>query len=476
MLERLESSLKDSCYPSGGAIVAGVSGGPDSLVLLHALMRLGLPVIAAHLDHGLRPTSRAEAESVRQMAHQLAVPAVIARQEVAALAQAAGQSIEEAARNVRYRFLFDVAAEHGAAAVAVGHNADDQVETVLMHLLRGAGLEGLRGMAPCIRPNPWSATLPLLRPLLSVWRSEIEAYAAEQGLRPLTDESNTDLRFYRNRLRHAALPYLETLNPGVRQRLWHTAALLRDDEAVVAAAAAAAWEACCLERGPGYVALHAARLRLQPVALQRRVFRQAIAHLRPGLRDIDFAAVQRALAFLAAPAPRGPADLIAGLVLEAESERLWLAEPQAARPAPAWPQLPPEGTWPLAVPGALELPGGGRLIAAVHPVTPDAYTQATANPDPYQAWLAADALRSPLTVRTRRPGDRFRPLGLGGHSLKLSDFMINTGLPRRARRGWPLVLSGDEIAWVPGYRLAEPFAVQPGTRRLVRLTYTPPEG
>ncbi len=470
LLEHLNSILKEMCRLERRLIVVGVSGGADSLCLMHALIQLGYPVLVGHLDHSLRPESADEAQAVQRFATELGAPVVCSKEDVAAYARRNRESIEEAARTLRYGFLFRLAQEQDAQAVAVAHTADDQVETVLMHLLRGAGLTGLRGMAYRSLPNPWSGEIPLVRPLLGVWREEIVRYLEQYHLQATLDASNLDMTYYRNRLRHEALPYLDTLNPGIRQRLWKTAELLREEEDLIEAITAKAWQDCALIVEEKAIAFDADRLRQQPLAVQRRLFRWAIARLRPSLRNIDFESIERALAFLRSPTRSSQTDLISNLRLEQEGARLWLAEQDAALPGADWPQIPPGVGLRLDIPGEVELAAGWRMRAEVYDNTPQHYTQAIENPDPYQAWLNRATLQSPLLVRCRRPGDRFQPLGMGGRSLKLSDFMINVRLPRRAREGWPLVLSGEEIAWLPGYRPGERFAVRKETPKIVLLT------
>ncbi len=470
LLEHLDSTLQEVCRLERRLIVVGVSGGADSLCLMHALIQLGYPVLVGHLDHSLRPESADEAQIVQRLANEWGAVVVCSREDVAAYARRNRESIEEAARTLRYRFLFRLAQEREAQAVAVAHTADDQVETVLMHLLRGAGLSGLRGMTYRSLPNPWSRTIPLVRPLLGIWREEILHYLEQYKLHATLDASNLDVTYYRNRLRHEALPYLEKLNPGVRQRLWKTAELLREEEELIEAITVEAWQACALIVEDKAIAFDADRLRQQPLAMQRRLIRRAIARLRPSLRNIDFDSIERALSFLRLPPRSGQMDLISNLRLEREGKRLWLAEHDAALPGADWPQIQPGVELWLDIPGEVELAAGWRLRAEVCDNTPQRFDQALANPDPYQAWLDRETLQSPLLIRRRRPGDRFRPLGMGGRSLKLSDFMINVGLPRRARDGWPLALSGEEIAWLPGYRPGERFALRKETEKIVLLT------
>lgn len=469
-LEHLDSILREVCRLERRLIVVGVSGGADSLCLMHALIQLGYPVLVGHLDHGLRPESAEEAQTVQQRAKEWGAAVVCSKEDVAAYARRKRESIEEAARTLRYRFLFHLAQEQEAQAVAVAHTADDQVETVLMHLLRGAGLTGLRGMTYRSLPNPWSRAIPLVRPLLGVWREEIIQYLEQHNLQATLDVSNLDVTYYRNRLRHEALPYLETLNPGVRQRLWKTAELLREEEELIEAIAVEAWQECALVVEEEAIAFDADRLRRLPLAIQRRLIRRGIARLRPSLRNIDFDAIERAQSFLRSPTRSGQMDLISNLRLEREGTRLWLAEHEVALPSADLPQIQPGVELRLDIPGEVELAADWRLRAEVCDYTPQRYAQAVANPDPYQAWLDQETLQPSLLVRCRHPGDRFRPLGMGGRSLKLSDFMINVGLPRRARDGWPLALSGEEIAWLPGYRPGERFVVRKETRKIVLLT------
>ena len=299
MLDNLKiSALKYCLLQPQKPLLVAVSGGPDSLCLLDALWRLGFSPVVAHLDHQLRSSSGSEAETVRQAAIERGLEFTLGRQDVHAQADKNGLSIEEAARGARYGFLFAQAAQVGAQAVAVGHTADDQVETVLMHLLRGAGLSGLKGMLYRQLPNAWSQDIPLVRPMLGVWRDEIWGYLQEHSLMPVIDESNLDTRFYRNRLRRELIPYLENYNPRLRQSIWRMADLLTGDHETLEMLIDSIWQACVRQEGATFVEFEASALRSQPIGLQRRILRKGIDHLRPGLRDVDYASLERALNFL----------------------------------------------------------------------------------------------------------------------------------------------------------------------------------
>jgi len=468
MLNRLRPILQQDCQlATAKPILAGISGGPDSLCLLDVLHSLGYAVVVAHLNHQLRPEAEAEALLVRAAAEERGLPFVSGQAEVRALAESQSLSVEEAARLLRYRFLFEQARRVEAQAVAVAHTADDQVETVLMHLLRGAGLAGLRGMPYRALPNAWSNDIPLVRPLLGVWRSQVLAYCQARGLQPVFDRSNLDTTYYRNRLRHELLPILQTYNPAVQQALWRMAQSLAADYAALEALTAAAWQTCVVSEAPAYVVLDNTCLQEQPLAIQRLLVRQAISHLRPGLRDMDFEDVQRTLAFIRQPSRSGQRDLSAGLRLVSEGGRIWLAGWESEAPLGDWPRAPLEPLR-LDVPGEVQLPGKWLLSATPAPDAAAALVEACANPNPFRAWFDLGDSRLPLTVRARRPGDRFQPLGMP-HSMKLSDFMINARLPRRARARWPLVCLGDEVVWVAGYRLSHAHRLTSASRNVALL-------
>ena len=470
MLDYLAVILEEECsLEQLRPVVVGVSGGPDSLSLSYAMHRLGYPVVFAHLNHALRDEADTDARHVAQFAASLGLASVVERQDVASYAREHSMSIEEAAREVRYRFLFAQAARLGAQAVAVAHTADDQVETVLMHLLRGAGLAGLRGMPFRLAPNPWSSEIPLVRPLLSTWRAQVLEFCAAHNLQSVTDRSNLDTTFFRNRLRHELIPLLEEYNPGLRQHILQMAHGLQADYQVIQAAVEQAWKDCLVRQGDGFLAFDRGALARQPMGIQRHLLRRAIAIHRPGLRDIDFASIERVLAFIRNPTRTGQRDLVAGLRLSLEGECLWLASWGADLPGDKWPQLTEGQIIPLEAPGSIQLEGDWRLHAEPVELSVGIRAQALENEDPFRAWLDLAQIGAPLFVRARRPGDRFQPLGMGGGAVRLAEFMLNQKLPRRARAGWPLVCCGEEIAWVAGLRLDERYRLEPASQSAIFL-------
>jgi tRNA(Ile)-lysidine synthase len=336
------------------------------------------------------------------------------------------------------------------------------VETVLMHFLRGAGLDGLKGMQPSTILPVFDAQIPLVRPLLHAWRRETEAYCSEQGLVPNLDASNADPAYFRNRLRHVLIPELERYNPRFKEVLLRSSQALADDHGLLQEQVDAAWKQALAEEGPGTLVFRAEALAQLAPGLRRNLLRRAAARLRPVERDFGFERIQAAAEFCAASQPAsGRIELGGGLSLYREGPALILAAWEADLPAAHWPQAT----------GACELRTGSLQLgdwvlhceaAAEHgPESPPA--------DNWSAWLDADHLPGSLTVRPPRSGDRFQPLGMPDGTLKISDFFINEKLPRRARRSWPLVCSGEQIVWVPGYRISHPARVTPDTRRIVKL-------
>jgi tRNA(Ile)-lysidine synthetase-like protein len=462
LLDSLRAALaRHHLLQPGKLVVAAVSGGPDSLCLLHLLVRLreagGPTVHVAHLDHGFRGAqSAAEAQFVAQAARAWGLPATIEHADVPAYAAATGQNRQAAARAARYAFLGRVAQDTGAVAVLVAHHADDQAETVLLHLLHGAGPAGLRGMrealpwpewCPATEAAPAAAPGPLLlRPLLDVRRAAIEAYCAAHGLEPRHDPSNASPAYMRNRLRADLLPALAAYNPHIVAALGRTARICADDYAYMQRQLDAAWPDLADER-PGALLLRAAPWAALHPALQRYALRRAAA-LLGGAGELSYEQVEAARE-AAAQGVGHQHTLAHNISLRVEHHGLLLRAadaPPTAAASDALPQLHTDDV-PLAVPGVV--PFSPTWCAEAGSGTPPAL------PDdpPWRWWVVLDAERldGPLRLRRRRPGDRFRPAG-GQGSRRLQDFFVDSKLPREFRAAWPLLATPTSIVWVAGLR------------------------
>jgi tRNA(Ile)-lysidine synthase len=462
----------------GDSVVVGVSGGPDSLCLLHLLVRLQeeyrLRLHVAHLHHSARgEEADADAAFVSDLARRWGVPATVAKRDVPAIAQEHKMAFEEAARRVRYAFLAHVA---GEAKIAVGHNADDQTETVLMHLLRGAGLAGLRGMLPATPLSDYRMlkqvadfSLPsppplLIRPLLATPRADIERYCAAQGLEPRFDRSNLDTTYFRNRLRHELLPLLETYNLNVRRRLQHTADVIAADYALLVQLRDWAWGETVREETKEAIVFDRPTWQAQHLSLQRALVREASYRLRRELRDVDFVHVENAVRVAREGTTGAQATLPGGLALTVGYDRLTVAD-ASYEPPPEGPTLPPAQEVMVALPGTTPLPDGRWVLEAT---LLEKWTQAEVetNPDRWTAYMDVATLAQPLVLRARRTGDHFQPQGMGGHAPRLTHWMTNAKIPRPWRDRLPLLVAEEDVVWVCGWRVAETAVVGPTTQKI----------
>jgi tRNA(Ile)-lysidine synthase len=470
MLDKIAMILKkNSKVQENDLLLVGISGGPDSLCLLHLLHALSYRLIAAHVNHQLRPEADEEARMVQQFASDLGVESISTQEDVLSYAERSSVSIEEAARVMRYRYLFEQAEKRAAKAVVVGHNADDQAETILMHFLRGSGLSGLRGMDFRTVPNPWSDHIPLLRPLLSTRRDEIQDYLLVHHLNPITDQSNQDTKYFRNRLRFELLPILEDYNPKIRENLLRMAQIIRDDYQVLQNIVGQAWEQSLVKQGPCYLAFRLSEFINQPVSTQRYLLRKAINFLLPGLRDVGLKSIERGVNFLNSGKTSGQVDILGGVRIIKEGEIYWVASWQAELPNMEFPAIQLAQQLSLEIPSTICLPNGWNIQCSEALNLPKLIQNSVENFDPFQAWLAIDELKLPLTIRCRKAGDRIQSVGMQGHSVKLSDLMINLKIPKRARNTWPVVCSADEIVWMPGYRVSQQASVRQDSQQVINL-------
>ncbi|MRS03586.1 tRNA lysidine(34) synthetase TilS, partial [bacterium] len=372
-------------------------------------------------------------------------------------------SVEEAARLFRYAALFDHASEVGAQAVLVAHNANDQAETVLMHLLRGSGLSGLKGMQMRSIQPMWSDSIALVRPLLKISRGEILAYCAEQGLSPAYDQSNQDTKYFRNRIRMELLPELMTYNPRVMELLASMSDVITVDQSFLEVEANKAWQKCALKEGMHFVLFNAPLLSELHPALVRRLLRKAIGQIEPELRDLDFAATERAVNFLD-PKQRGNhMHLLANIemIKNRRSELLICKQDEVLMDL--WPQITLMMSFMPDHQNEVELGSHWRIRCAESEQVPEF------RKDGQMAVLDADLLFG-MYLNTSSAGDRFQPYGLNGKSVKLGDYWTNIGLAEKARSKWPLLRNGNgDIVWVVGTQISDRYKITSATKRVLIL-------
>lgn len=450
----------------GDRVVAAVSGGPDSVALVH-LLRAALPEVGAalaglaHLHHGLRDEDAdADASFCLALAGELGLPCEVERVDIAALCRVSGRSREAEGHLARYAFFERARTRLGATLVATGHTLDDQAETFLLRALRGAGLRGLGGMR--------RKAGRVIRPLLDVRRSEILAWLEAAGLPYREDASNADRSIPRNRVRHEILPFLvDRLGPAVTDSLARAARLAADDDACLEAAAA---EQCpkVVEAGDGGLWLDVAALGSLPVALRRRIVLAALARAAGG-RFVGSRHVEAVLV-LAERGREGARVQLPGSRAARRGDRILVEGVQfgkGARPGPLPGEQPVEPRV-LTVPGSVVLADWGIEVSAER-LSRAAAGDPAAHPG--AALVDAATVCEPLVVRSRRPGDRLRPLGLEGHK-KVQDLLVDRKVPRQERDRVPIVADAQgRIVWVAGHAIAHDFRVTGATTSVLLLNY-----
>ncbi len=454
MKERVRQYIRThQMFTAGELVIVGVSGGPDSVALLHLLhqfkFELGIDLHVFHLDHGLRGEQSAEdARYVRQLADGLSFPSTIVGLGPEVLKRLGG-SIQAAARSYRLDELRSLALRLGATKVTVGHNQDDQAETVLMRVLRGTGMRGLTG----IHPVRQLAGLTFVRPLLETPRTQIEQYCRDNELLPRYDASNGRADYLRNRLRLELLPQLRReYNPAIHKNLAAMATVLQEEDALLDGIAAAALEQATQGSGnPGY---SAQSLLDQPQAVCRRALRLAARRAMSPDFDLGFQSVAEIQELLLKLQGSHCLDLPSGLQAIVEYGQLRFIPANISDLA--------SSEWPISPEGITDVPELGLCISASHENRP-----AT----PLEACFDQDLLPGPLSIRFWLPGDRIFPTGMRG-SKKLQDILVDAKVPQRIRRQIPLLISGDQVCWMIGHRLDRRFLATDTTRNPLQLRVT----
>ena len=444
-------------------LVVAVSGGQDSVCLLHVLFRLkdelGVELHVAHLDHQFRGVaSRADARYVTSLAHRLGTQVTIERRDVQSYHAKRGASLEESAREVRYAFLAEVAGSIGAGCVVVGHTLNDHVETVLMHIVRGTGTTGLRGLQPLNRWQTDSGSLTVVRPLLGVSRQETAEYCRQHRLRPRIDASNFSLSPLRNRIRHQLLPLLTDYNPRIVDALSRMAHIADDDLSLLDELGVRSWQETVQRQGDTFILDRSGFLGLA-AGLQRNFLRRAIGELLGSLKDVEARHIEGLLAGLALPMG-SHLSLPGGLLFSVDYDRYLLGFDQSL--LCPFPEL--TGEFALEIPGNTTLPGW-RVEATI--ITPEEMQKERDN---FTAYFRCDKVDDGLLVRSRQRGDRFQPLGME-QIKKLGEFMIDARIPRAWRQRVPIVCSPRHIIWVVGWRIDDRVRVTAATSEVLRLRF-----
>jgi len=447
---------EEGLFRTGGRVLVAVSGGPDSVALLHLLVRLGpewdLHLGVAHFDHGLRgEASREDASFVADLARNLGLSLHLGEGDVRRLSQTEKISLQMSARRLRLDFLEDACRASAYDHLALGHTADDQVELFLLRLLRGAGAEGLKGMWPRTPEG-------LVRPLLAVGKEALLAWLKQEKLPYREDSSNLNHRYLRNRVRLDLLPRMAAdYNPRLKDAIWRLMAFLQEDECLLAEVTSQAWNNVGRWVTPGLAVLAIPRLLDLSPGLQRRLLRLTLGRFFTH-REITSSQVSNLMALAGGQKSGGAITwgncTVARAGLELHIFRT--LSPPVSHPAT------------LSALGMVESPAGWQLAAKNLQNLPTAPQTASSD----TVWVDQAKVACPLTLRQILPGDRFWPQGAPGFK-KMQDFLVDAKIPRWLRPHLPLVASGEGIVWVPGLRLADTAKLTPTSRQALELTISP---
>jgi len=460
--EKVLSFINEHCLmPSRKMVLVAVSGGQDSVCLLYILNNLqttlGIRLHVAHLDHQLRgKESAGDARYVAGLAKRLGIPSTIEKRDVLQYQKENGVSLEEAAREVRYNFLAEVANKVGADRVVVGHTLNDNAETILLHLVRGSGTRGLRGLQPVTEWQTATRKLKVVRPLLEVRRDETAAYCAGHQLQPRLDTTNLSLAPLRNRIRLELLPLLTSYNPQVIESLLRAARIAGDDIAFLEKEARRLWRRVRSQRGETITLDKEAVLKLSP-SMQRHLLRLAIEKMVGNLKDIEARHIEELMQALNKPAGK-QINLPYGLVFTIDYNRYLLGRGESS--LSPFPVLDRE--YSIKIPGKTVI-SGWRIQATIIKKR-----ESTCADDKFIGYFDYDLVGDKLTLRSRKRGDRFQPLGMT-ETKKLGQFMIDSRIPRDWRAGIPVVCNEDKVLWVAGYRIDERVKVTGNTKSVLRL-------
>ena len=450
MLDQVRELLQhDIGLEPGEKVVLAVSGGVDSMVLLDVFYRLaeslGIVLHVAHLDHRLRPESRADGDFVEKIARERGLGFTRTQEDVARCARQRGRSLEEAGRWLRYRFLDQVAHEQNSTKIALGHHAGDQAETVLLRLLRGSGTGGL-GAMELAREGRY------LRPLLGFQRTEIEAYAEAGWVEFREDITNRDPRFIRNRIRTGLIPYLQQhYNPNIIQVLGRTAHILKDEDRFLTETVREKLDAVVHTCDKRKIILDVEQFLDYHIAVQRRIIRTILQGLSKREGPFDFARIEVVLGLMSRDA--GVHEIGSGVRVQRAGKFFVLYYGKA-----------PPVVQDIQIPGVAKISSHGLLLRA-HLLPVRVFPELKPRLGEARAAFDSDLIGAHLQVRSPRPGDRFQPLGMEGHK-KVSDFLIDLKWPRILRDEVLLLARGDEVVWIVGLRPSNRCRVSRDTREL----------
>lgn len=468
VLETVATTInRNKMISEGDRLLIAVSGGPDSVALLHIMVKLAAryetELAIAHLNHGLRESEADRDEAfVRSLAEQYELPIFAEKRDVAAYRKKHRLCLEEAARNVRYAFFDDVSFRHGYHKLATGHQSDDNAEVFLMNLIRGAGPSGLSGIAP-VRENF------VIRPLIYVSRQQVLEYISENQLSYVVDSTNTSTDHLRNRVRHCLVPTLKTeYNPRICNAITRCADIIRFENEWMDQQTASFFQKALIRSSEKAIVLDIVIVNQHSKALIRRIYRKAIEKVRGNLRRIRNDHIQSIIQLCQSGQEHGMLDLPGNVIVHRcrshvsiQTTDTAISDAQEDRTASV-----PLFSYSVIRYESIYLKEIDRIMS--FSILKPGGIPAFAEYDNNTAFFDMDKIQLPLVIRSVIPGDRFRPLGMKG-TQKLKSFFINQKVPHHRRRHIPLLVCQGHILWVAGYRIDDRFKLTSSTKNAIKV-------
>lgn len=463
MLNRVKKTIdKFKMLEKGDKILAAVSGGIDSVALLNLLMKLKeeykLDLAAAHLNHSMRgKESKRDFVFVKTLAKNMGIKFIGKTIDVPKIVKKKKGSTQDIARKVRYDFFEETAKKYGADKIATGHTLDDNAETVLMRVIKGAALKGLKGI-PFVRDK-------IIRPLMEIERLDIEKYARENSIKYVEDSSNKKTKYFRNKVRLKLLPILQEYNPNIKKELARLAMSVKRDEDYLEQEADKAYKKALSDSDGKKIILNLNGIKRLPDALKTRIFLKAAERLKGDKLDIYSYHLEDILELIDSNAPQSFINLPKNIIVQKEYDRLIFAKDrqkaEGRRQKDVYERL-------LNIPGNTNIKEIGKKIKATI-IKPSAFSREPLAND-NTACFDYDRLDFPLIVRNFRAGDRFKPFGMNG-SKKIKDLFIEKKMPLDLRKKTPIIVSGKEIIWVAGVRRGDAAKVDKNTRKILMIHF-----
>lgn len=467
LLQKVRSILEKECgFSKSSKFVVGVSGGPDSICLFDLLTQLPYEIVVCHLNHNLRPTSDEELSFVEKLSSSSKIKFIGKTKNIQEFSIQNGIGIEESARIVRYRFLFEVAQSEKADAVLVAHQADDQVETMLVNLIRGAGFDGLSGMRVKVI-SEFHKTIPLVRPLLFCWRDEIMDYCTSHHLEFKLDESNLSLTNKRASIRNHLIPELEKYNPKIKRSLTRTQQIIAGDIEFLEESVNRAYKEICFENRNDVISIDLKEFIKFSKSLQRLIIKDILERYFFGQELISFSNIEYIRKLFSHEIRKANLKITKNLFAITSGSKGIIASRFEDVQDRNWPKIDKELLLNFAA-GIYSI-GNGWVLSIEEKSEKNFQEDFAGNTDRFTAYLDKSALNEALIIRPWIYGDRFEPLGMSGKSMKVSDYWINRKLMAQARTSWPLFLCKQKIIWIPGFQQAHHTKITQETQNIIQM-------